>query len=129
MTGPTGPTGNMTRDVVFCLLGNLAVGNDQTNHIPMPYAGTMVALRAVVTTAPTGSALSFRVNLTHNGVKTAIQNSGDQVGIAATATAGTSTTFAVTSFVAGDYFSVDVTAVGSSTPGTTATVVLTVRYS
>jgi hypothetical protein len=74
--------------------------------------------------APAGSAVIVDVN--KNGT-TIYTNQANRPQIAAGATTGTGNSPAITAFTAGDYITVDVDAVGSTTPGTDLTVVVRLR--
>jgi len=112
--------GKVTRDIVFGLNGNLVVGTDKTNHVPLNYAATAIQAYAIAKTAPTGSSAIFVIK--KNGstvVATLTMNAGTTT---ATAT-GLSTTLSI-----GDYLSIDVTQIGSTVPGANCTITLTIAY-
>lgn len=99
----------------FGLAGDLVVANDQTMYWIAPRAGTFLNIYARVKTAPTGADLNIRVN--KNGV------SFKTVSITAGATNATSA-IASGQFSAGDYFSLDITQIGSTISGADLTVAL-----
>ncbi len=98
----------------FAVHGSLPVANDLTPYWIAPKAGTFTAISARVKTAPTGASLQLRVN--KNGV---------QVTTLTISAGSSSATGSVSiSFSANDYFSVDVTQVGSTVVGADLTVAL-----
>lgn len=97
----------------FTAVGNLAVLNNITPYWVAPQAGTITAIYARVKTAPTGAALNLRVNKNGVQVATLSISAGGQ---------NTSSTGLSISYAAGDYFSLDVTQIGSSVPGADLTV-------
>ena len=113
---------NNTDKITFALAGVQTVGTDKTNHLPVEYACKIIAARIIAKTAPTGQALIVDIKL--NG--TTIQ-SGTKLQLADGATSGVSTTFSTTAVSVGDYFSIDVTQVGSGVAGSDVTVLLTIR--
>ena len=106
------------RDITFGLLGDLLVGNDQTNHIQLMYSGVLLSLRAIARTAPVGSAAIFNIN--KNGVLLT------SITIAAGATSAV--VVPTGTFVAGDYLSIDVTQIGSEISGADVSITLTIHY-
>ena len=112
-TGATGSTGGM--GITFSNQGTLAVTTGLGRYY-MESAGTLTKIRASVGTAPTGANLI--VSVLENGIS---------VGTA-TITAGTftGTTTLSSTYAAGDYFTINITQVGSTVAGTDLTVTLTV---
>jgi hypothetical protein len=110
--------GSYHRDITFVLGDVLEVGADQTNHVPLTASGYFQSLYAIVKSAPAGDDIVFGVN--KNGV--AIQSS--KIIIPDGNTSGSSTDFSVSTFLVGDYLSIDIDQVGSATAGSDATVVL-----
>ena len=89
-----------------------------------PYAATILGVTAAVGTAPTGS--SILLDLNKNGT-TAFTTQGNRPAIADGANATASEAVPdVTTIAAGDYLTVDIDQIGSSTPGADLTVF--VRY-
>lgn len=99
--------------IQFTIGGTLVVANNQTPYWIAPKAGVMTNIYAIVKTAPTGAALNIRIN--KNGVSAAT------FSISATSTTGNSTGLSIT-FAAGDYFSIDITQIGSTIAGADLTV-------
>ncbi|MFG1977044.1 hypothetical protein ACGFJC_47595 [Nonomuraea fuscirosea] len=84
---------------------------------------TIVAVRATVVTAPAGSGLTVDV---HKNGTTVFTNQANRPIIAAGTTTIKRTTIDVPTVADGDYLTVDVDAVGSTTPGSDLTVQITV---
>jgi len=82
------------------------------------FTGTITSVKANVKTAPTGSSLT--IDIKKNGVT--IMSS--PLTLVAGATIVTSTALAQTSAASGDYFDIDITGIGSTTPGENLTVLL-----
>jgi len=98
--------GGVIPDVRFLIQGNAVVAN-KVAQVLIGFGGTFTRLRAWADTAPAGSGLSIRIN--KNGVSVAT------LSIAAgTNSASTAVSIAV---AAGDRISLDITGVGSTTPG------------
>lgn len=98
----------------FGVHGTLLVANDMTLYWVAPKAGTFTSIIARVKTAPSGAALQLRIN--KNGV---------QVTTLSISSGSTSATGSISiSFAQGDYFSLDITQVGSTANGANLTVVL-----
>jgi len=83
---------------------------------------TLTAVRAAVGTAPTGSGVT--VDVKKNGT-TIFTTGTNKPTIAANAVTATAAGIDVTSWLAGDYLTVDITAVGSTTAGSDLTVTVT----
>lgn len=101
--------------IMMAANGVLSVANDISSIVITPKPGTFTNLFARVKTAPTGQALTGRVN--KNGTQVAT------FSIAAGALNATVSGLSVTC-LAGDYFTLDVTQVGSGTAGAGLTVVM-----
>lgn len=109
-----------TKPLVYSRVGTCAVVTG-VSKIPMNGAGTIVEVRAYVNTAPTGAALIVDVN--KNGT-TIYGTQANRPTIAAGANAATGGTASVTTFAAGDVFSVDIDQVGSTVAGSDLVVVI-----
>lgn len=126
--------GNETSTVSHVsVAGALTVANGALKF-PLPFGAELVDVSVKVGTAPVGSVATFRVN--KNG------SSACTVSVADGATAAslvetpgvspgtnvpggvTPSTAPLATFAAGDYYSVDVTAIGSGTAGSNAVVAL-----
>jgi hypothetical protein len=94
----------------YSLAGTLLVSTGVLRWYPI-YAGELLIVHAALGGAPAGSALTLAVKKNGAAVSTPSIAAG-----AHTATDDVSAAPVV--FVAGDFFTVDVTAVGSSSPGT-----------
>ena len=92
----------------FSINGVLAVGNGVLRWYPLA-DGTLAGVHCAVGVAPTGSGVTVR-----------LKKNGASVGTGTIAAGAFTTTFVPSpaGYVVGDYFTVDVTAVGSTTPGT-----------
>lgn len=90
-------------------------------EFPVPFAGTLMDVRARVGTAPSGSAVIVDVN--KNGT-TVFTTQGNRPTIAAGAKASGAAVPDVTTFAADDYMTVDIDQIGSGTPGSDLVVVL-----
>lgn len=114
--GPQGATGNSGLSPVFTRQGTLSpVVGQQRFYVER--SGTVSVVRASVGTAPTGS--SIVVDLMKNGSEVAslaIPNGGYTVA--------STSTFTVD---AGDYFTVNISSVGSTNPGADLTVAITIN--
>lgn len=104
----------------YTITGTLVVGTGST-RLYMATAGNVVNVIAGVGTAPTGASVIFDVN--KNGT-TIFTTQGNRPTIAASAFSDTSSTPDVTSFSAGDYFTIDVDQIGSTIAGSTATITI-----
>lgn len=107
----------------FSANGTLTV---RTGSSRMPLDGNYVleSVRAMVGTAPTGSAVTVDVNC--NG-STIYGTQANRPSIAAGSNSATGGAASVTTFAAGDYLTVDIDAVGSTTPGSDLVVVVRLR--
>lgn len=107
----------------FAVSGSLSV---QTGRSRIYLEGnyTVESVRAAVNTAPTGAAVIVDVN--KNGV-TLYTTQANRPSIAAAANSATGNSPAITTFAAGDYLTVDVDQVGSTTPGSDLTVTVRLR--
>lgn len=92
------------------------------HRIYFPHAATLVSVRAALGTAPTGSAATF--DLKKNG--TSVMATPTTISIAAGANVSGKEVPTTTAIADGDYITVDITGVGSTTAGADLTV--TVEY-
>ncbi len=88
--------------------GTLAV-NTGSKRLYMTRAGTFGSFDMYVATAPVGADLTVTINKNGSSIGTGTISAG--------ATSGTGQTLSSTSFSSGDYLTVDITQVGSSTAG------------
>jgi hypothetical protein len=107
-----------TRNITFGLAGPVILGNDLTNHVYTSQAATIVGLSAIAKIAVTGN-LVIRVNKNGTPIQTSLLTLLNNTAVI------NSTTFSVTAVSAGDYFSIDVTAVGTARD---VNVTLVLRY-
>ena len=118
--GPPGPNG--TTEISFSIPSNISTG---TGSIRWYFTGNVTISNVVATvgTAPTGASLIFDVNKNDTTIFTTQANRPT-----ITATNFTDLTSApdVTTFVSGDYVTVDVDQVGSTVPGADAVIRLAV---
>jgi hypothetical protein len=90
-----------------------------TGQIPVLGSGIILGVRARLATAPTG-ATTFKVDVNKNGT-TIFGTQTNRPTWVASANAATVGAHSVTTFADGDYFSVDVDAIGSSVAGSDLT--------
>lgn len=115
-----GGGGGSSHLVTYSVDGDLAT--DTGNHrLPFTSAATLTAVRAMVGTAPTGDDIVVDVNL--NGT-TIFTTQANRPTIASSANDSGNVTPDVTAVSAGDYLTVDIDQVGSSTPGSNLVVVV-----
>ncbi len=95
-------------------------------RLPIGAACSIVSVRAMVGTAPTGSAILVDVN--KNGT-TIFTTQGNRPSIAAAGNASGAAVPDVTSLAAGDFLTVDVDQIGSTVAGSDLTVIVTVTRS
>lgn len=93
-------------------------------RIRLPFAATIVSVAASIDTAPTGSAVIVDVN--KNGT-TIFTTQANRPQVAAGANASADAVPDVTALAVGDYLTVDIDQVGSTTPGANLTVVVQYR--
>lgn len=119
--------GKAIKTLTFFLSGAVSVGTNLSARIKLNFAGTITKAIAFSKTAPVGSSMILDVN--KNGTSIWNTNQANRLTIVSGANDATDrTTFDTSSFVAGDYFTVDVDAVGSTTPGSDITVQVEVSY-
>lgn len=111
----------VAQTITFSRLSDLATLTGTQRWVPFR-AGRIVGVRAAVGTAPTGAGI--RVNVRKNGSATGVfALTADQPTIADGANIGTvKAPTASSTFVGGDYYTVDIDQVGSTTPGADLTV-------
>jgi hypothetical protein len=114
----TGPAGAQGLTPVFSRQGTLTAGAG-TQRLYVERAGTVTVARAALGTPPVGSAVVVDIN--KNG--TSILSSPISVAAGAYTATGTISTSAVS---IGDYFTVDIDSVGSTSAGANLTVTLTI---
>lgn len=117
VTGPQGVRGPLGTQPLFQRAGQL-VTLTGASRFYVEDAAAIGTVRASVGTAPTGAPVVVDVN--KNGV-TIFTNQAHRPSIAAGAHTATATPD-VTALVAGDYLTVDIDGVGSTTPGADLTV-------
>lgn len=120
-TGPTGPAG--TTIVTFSMPGSLTIKvGAGRQYVEQSY--TISAVRASVGTAPVGSSIICDVN--KNGT-TIYTTQGNRPTITTGTNTATANSPNITSLSAGDYLTVDVDQIGSSTAGADLTVTITIN--
>lgn len=113
---PAASAGPALAALPYTRQGNLAV-QDGTTPLPVPFAGTITDVRAAVGTAPVGGPVAIRIN--RNGASAVLLNIPDGE-VDAVVDAGLAVTVA-------DLLTVDITAVGSTTPGANLTIVISLQ--
>jgi hypothetical protein len=111
-----------SRFATFNQSGALAVATG-TNRFPFPVSVTILGVSAAVGTAPVGA--SIIVDVKKNGT-TVYTTTANRPAVAAGANTASETLPDVVSLAAGDYLTVDIVQVGSTTAGSDLTV--QVRY-
>jgi hypothetical protein len=99
--------------LTYFIGGAQTTGNEKFGFL-MPYAGTVVDVRAYLSTAPTGQ--SFICDLLKNGT-TMFTTQANRPTIAASGNASTTTLPDVTAVAVGDRMRVDIAQVGSGVAG------------
>jgi hypothetical protein len=120
--GPQGPSGPST--IPFTRSGELAPMTGDM-RLYMEYDGTIRAARATVAEAPTGSSLIVDVNKNDTSIYATTQ--ANRPTVLATELTGLGGEPDDPDFVQGDYFTIDIDQVGSTLPGTTLVVTLTLE--
>ena len=100
---------------------NATTGINKTNKLIVDKAYTINKVYAYATTAPTGAALIFDINV--NG-STIWSTQSNRIQIAAGANYGTQNTFNTTNLIEGDIINVDIDQIGSTIAGSDITVVM-----
>lgn len=121
IAGPTNVASFMP--LVFTYPGAISVSTG-TVRFTAPIAMTVIGVSASVGTAPT--AASIIIDVKKNGT-TIYTTSGNRPTITAASNTASETTPDITSVSTGDYLTVDIVQIGSSTPGSDLSVVLRVR--
>ena len=109
----------VTTTLSFAIVGTLTVGIDKAPTILAPCTLTIVKVKLVVKTAPTGAAIIIDVN--KNGT-TIFTTQANRPQIAAGATQGDSGTPDVTALAEGDKLTIDIDQIGSTIAGADLTV-------
>ena len=102
-------TANQDRDNKSYNYDGTLILNTGDKRLYMARAGTFGTFDMYVKTAPAGAALNVQINKNGSSIGTGT--------IADGATSGTGQALSSTSFSAGDYLTVDITQIGSSTAG------------
>jgi hypothetical protein len=113
------------RVICFYIAGDLAIGTNLSARVSVPFDGEITKAVAYIATAPTGASVIFDIN--KNGTSIWATTTGNRVTVAATANTGTQTSFDTILVSKDDYFTIDVDQIGSTLPGTSATVELYVK--
>jgi len=116
---PSGSTGTIKTTLTFAVVGTLTVGTDKAPTICAPCTLTIVKVKLVVKTAPTGAAIIVDVNKAGTTIFT---NQANRPTIAIGATSGDSGTPDVTALAEDDKITVDIDQVGSTVAGANLTV-------
>lgn len=112
-------TSTIKTTLSFAVVGTLTTGTDKAPTIVAPCTLTIVKVKIVVKTAPTGAALIVDVN--KNGT-TIFTTQGGRPSIAAGDTQDDSDTPDVTALAEGDKLTIDVDQIGSTIAGADLTV-------
>lgn len=94
----------------------LVTGMDKVGRIPIDFNGTIKEVLAEISTAPVGA--SVICDIKKNGTSIWSVTPGNKVTIADGANSGLSNNFDSPSIIQGDYLTIDVSQIGSTTPGT-----------
>jgi hypothetical protein len=105
--------------LTFAVVGTLAVGTDKAPTIVAPCTLTIVKVKVVVKTAPTGATLIVDVNKAGTTIFT---TQGNRPTIAISGTQADSGTPDVTALAEGDKLTIDIDQVGSTVAGADLTV-------
>lgn len=106
----------------FAVTGNLTTGNDQAPTLETVENETIVGVRLIVKTAPTGSAIIVDVNRTRNGATVSLFLTANRPQIAINGTRGESTTVENSGLQDEDQITVDIDQIGSGTAGADLTI-------
>lgn len=104
----------------YTIPGTLAVGSGAA-RLTIGQDGVLINVLASVNTAPTGASAIFDL---HKNGTTVFTGGTNRPTIAVSTNADTSSVPAVTTFSAGDYFTVDVDQIGSTIPGADAVITI-----
>jgi hypothetical protein len=113
------------RVVLFYIAGDLVTGTNLSARVTVPFDGEIEKAVAYIGTAPTGADVIFDIH--RNGVSIWNTTQANRITVAATANTATQTKFDTITVNEGDYFTIDVDQIGSTLPGTSATVELYVK--
>jgi hypothetical protein len=116
---PSGSTGTNKTTLTFAVVGTLTTGTDKAPTIVAPCTLTIVKVKIVVKTAPTGAALIVDVN--KNGT-TIFTTQGGRPSIAIGETTDDSDTPDVTALAETDKLTIDIDQVGSTVAGADLTI-------
>lgn len=103
----------------------LEAGTDKVGRFPIDFNGDIVEVLATVSTAPVGSTIIADVK--KNGTSIWNTTPGNRVTIAEAANSGKQTSFDFPAVIQGDYLTMDIAQIGSTTPGTNLVVRVTIR--
>ena len=117
--GPHSHTATIKTTLSFAVVGTLAVGTDKAPTIVAPCTLTIVKVKVVVKTAPTGSSIIVDVNKLGTTIFT---TQGNRPEIAIGETQDDSGTPDVASLAEGDKITIDIDQVGSTDAGADLTV-------
>jgi len=115
---------NLISTISFAVVGDLTTGTDKAPTIIVPTSFTMIKVKLVVKTAPTGSAIVVDVN--KNGT-TIFTTQANRPQIATGTTYGDSGTPDDTALIENDTLTVDVDNIGSATSGSDLTIEIVCR--
>jgi hypothetical protein len=115
----SGDTTTIITTLTFAVVGTLAVGTDKAPTILAPCTLTIVKVKLVVKTAPTGAAIIVDV---HKNGTTIFTTQANRPQIAISATTGDSGTPDVTALAETDKLTIDIDQVGSTIAGADLTV-------
>jgi hypothetical protein len=115
----SGDTTTIITTLTFAVVGTLAVGTDKAPTIVAPCTLTIVKVKIVVKTAPTGASLIMDVNKAGTTIFT---TQGNRPTITAGNTQADSGTPDVTALAEGDKLTIDIDQVGSTIAGADLTV-------
>lgn len=125
------PVSNMHPNV-FAIFDDQVVGNDQTNWVIVPNAGTISKIWAKCKTAPTGQPLIWDIDKSTDNGSTWLSiwdaTPANRIQLAAGVNNGTQTSFDTTTFNAGDVFRIDVDQIGSGAAGADCTIQMVTLY-
>ena len=121
--GASGTTKYVTRANLVAGLGGGAVSNEEADLVVgeakltfrMPYAMTLTAVRASVTTAPTGAGITVDVNDGASSIFSTLLTIADG---SKTSVGGTASVISDTALADDAEITVDITTIGSTVPGT-----------
>ena len=115
----------LNRAVVWYVDDALSTGTLKSAKIRVPFNGVISRIDAYVDTAPTGASIICDIN--KNGVSVWAVTQANRITINVGAGSGSQTSFDTTEVVSGDYFTLDIDQVGSSTAGSDLSLALVIR--